>query len=70
MMAHLNKANDKHRLALSWLACENIKKMQHQLTILAKADSNEQTFEMFLYLNPEHGVDDFAQCSSSSGLKG
>jgi hypothetical protein len=41
MMAHLNKANDKHRLALSWLAVsENIKKMQHQLTILAQGRLN------------------------------
>jgi hypothetical protein len=36
MLAHLHKANDHHRMALSWLAVsENFKKMQHQLTQLA-----------------------------------
>jgi hypothetical protein len=37
MMAHLHKANDAHRLALSWLAVsEKFKQLQHQLTILAQ----------------------------------
>jgi len=37
MMAHLLQANDSTRLALAWLAVsENMKKMQHHLTILAQ----------------------------------
>lgn len=37
MMAHLNKADNRHKLALAWLAVsEKFKAMQHQLTILAQ----------------------------------
>lgn len=37
MIAHLNKANDDHRLALSWLAVsEKFKQLQVQLTHLAQ----------------------------------
>jgi hypothetical protein len=41
MLAHLHKANDNHRAALSWLAVsENFKKMQHKLTQLAMGRMN------------------------------
>jgi hypothetical protein len=41
MLAHLHKANDHHRMALSWLAVsENFKKMQHKLTQLAMGRMN------------------------------
>ena len=41
MMAHLCKANDRHKLALAWLAAsEKFKQMQHQMTILAQGKLN------------------------------
>jgi phosphoribosyl 1,2-cyclic phosphodiesterase len=41
ILAHLHKANDHHRTALSWLAVsEQFKKMQYTLTQLAMGKMN------------------------------
>ena len=67
MMAHLSKANDTHRLALSWLAIsEKFKQLQHQPTILAQGRLNEETRAGMPFSISTLNLDtpDFAQCSS------